>query len=47
MIKARIKLVGKVFAYVGILTLESIVAWWTGAKFGAWIGESVGEATND
>lgn len=39
----KLKLVGKIFAYVGVLTLESIVAWWTGAKLGEWINESIDE----
>ncbi len=43
----KLKLVGKIFAYVGVLTLESMVAWWTGLKFGAWIVESIEEVTED
>lgn len=47
MIKAKLKLVGKVFVYVGILTMESIIAWFTGVKCGAWIVESIEEITED
>ena len=41
--KAKMALIGKIFVYVGVLTLESIVAWWTGVKIGGWINESIDE----
>ena len=45
--KAKMKLVGKIFAFIGFLTLETVIGGWIGEKFGGWIGESLLEVTNE
>lgn len=44
--KAKLTLVGKVFAFFGFLTLETVIGGWIGGKFGGWIAESILEVTD-
>lgn len=45
--KAKMKLVGKIFAFIGFLTLETVIGGWIGEKFGGWIAESILEVTDE
>lgn len=40
--KAKLALVGKIFAFIGFLTLETVIGGWIGVKFGGWIGGKFG-----
>lgn len=45
--KAKMVLVGKIFAFIGFLTLETVIGGWFGSKFGNWIGESLLEVMDE
>lgn len=45
--KAKLTLVGKVFAFFGFLALETVIGGWIGGKFGDWIGKSLLEVMDE
>ena len=45
--KAKMALVGKIFAFIGFLTLETVIGGWIGSKFGEWIADSILDVTDE
>lgn len=45
--KAKMVLVGKIFAFIGFLTLETVIGGWIGGKFGNWIGDTLMEVMDE